>query len=73
MHHFDIPQKHNLIEVSAQAIVDVLPARDFSQEAASCDWHDLDEQGRGNRLLGDAAAQPLRGADGAAARNSPTS
>ena len=44
VHHFDIPQKHNLIEVSAQAIVDVLPARDFSQEAASCDWHELDER-----------------------------
>src|SRR6202453_438491 len=44
VHPFDIPQKHNLIEVSAQAIVDVLPARDFSQEAASCDWQELDER-----------------------------
>jgi transglutaminase-like putative cysteine protease len=44
VHHFDIPQKHNLIEVSAQAIVDVLPARDFSQEASSCDWQELDER-----------------------------
>src|SRR6202451_1772188 len=44
VHHFDIPQKHNLIEVSAQAIVDVLPARDFRQKAATCDWHELDER-----------------------------
>lgn len=41
VHHFDIPQKHNVIEVTAQAIVDVLPARDFSQENAG-DWQDLD-------------------------------
>jgi transglutaminase-like putative cysteine protease len=44
VHHFDIPQKHQLIEVSAQAIVDVLPARDFSQEGTCCDWHELDER-----------------------------
>src|SRR5277367_204671 len=31
VHHFDIPQKHALIEVTAQAIVDVLPAQDFAQ------------------------------------------
>jgi transglutaminase-like putative cysteine protease len=44
VHHFDIPQKHHLIEVTAQAIVDVLPARDFGQQEASCDWQELDER-----------------------------
>src|ERR1700731_5351623 len=44
VHHFDIPQKHQLIEVSAQAIVDVLPARDFGQQEATCDWQELDER-----------------------------
>ncbi|MGA7841598.1 MAG: transglutaminase family protein [Candidatus Acidiferrales bacterium] len=41
VHHFDIPQKHALIEVTAQAIVDVLPAQDFGHEDAG-DWSDLD-------------------------------
>jgi transglutaminase-like putative cysteine protease len=41
VHHFDIPQKHALIEVTAQAIVDVLPAQDFQPEDAG-DWSDLD-------------------------------
>src|ERR1700683_5038131 len=34
VHHFDIPQKHALIEVTAQAIVDVLPAQDFAADDA---------------------------------------
>src|SRR5271168_5034612 len=41
VHHFDIPQKHSLIEVTAQAIVDVLPAQDFAQDDAG-DCNDLD-------------------------------
>src|ERR1700685_1750171 len=41
VHHFDIPQKHALIEVTAQAIVDVLPAQDLFLEVAG-DWSDLD-------------------------------
>ncbi|MGD0403192.1 MAG: transglutaminase family protein [Candidatus Acidiferrales bacterium] len=41
VHHFDIPEKLKLIEITAQAIVDVLPARDLGQEAAA-DWDELD-------------------------------
>src|SRR3984885_8040279 len=41
VHHFDIPQKHAQIEVTAQAIVDVLPAQDLFLEVAG-DWSDLD-------------------------------
>ena len=41
VHHFDIPQKHALIEVTAQAIVDVLPAQDFAADDAG-DWAELD-------------------------------
>ncbi len=41
VHHFDIPGKHELIEISAHAIVDVLPAPDLNP-AATGDWEDLD-------------------------------
>ena len=41
VHHFDIPGKHELIEISAQAIVDVLPAPELRPEDAG-DWEDLD-------------------------------
>ena len=41
VHHFDIPGKHNLIEISAQAIVDVLPALDLKLEDAG-GWEELD-------------------------------
>jgi transglutaminase-like putative cysteine protease len=41
VHHFDIPGKHQLIEVTAQAIVDILPARDLEQEGAG-NWDELD-------------------------------
>ena len=33
VHHFDIPENHNVIELTAVAIVDVLPARDLSPGA----------------------------------------
>ncbi|MFY9530786.1 MAG: transglutaminase family protein [Candidatus Acidiferrales bacterium] len=35
VHHFDIPGKHTMIELTAQAIVDVLPARALEHEGAS--------------------------------------
>jgi transglutaminase-like putative cysteine protease len=41
VHHFDIPEKHQLIEITAQAIVDVLPARVLRQEDVG-DWDELD-------------------------------
>jgi transglutaminase-like putative cysteine protease len=41
VHHFDIPGRHNLIEISAQAIVDVLPAPEFRPEDAGS-WEELD-------------------------------
>jgi transglutaminase-like putative cysteine protease len=41
VHHFDIPEKHNLIEVVVQAIVDVLPARTLQPQDAN-DWSELD-------------------------------
>src|SRR5215469_13281940 len=41
VHHFDIPEKHEQIEVTAQAIVDVLPARVLRPEDAGS-WEELD-------------------------------
>jgi transglutaminase-like putative cysteine protease len=41
VHNFDIPEKQNHIELTAQAIVDVLPAR-LLQPEDSHDWNDLD-------------------------------
>jgi transglutaminase-like putative cysteine protease len=41
VHHFDIPEKHNLIQLSVQAIVDVLPARLLPPEEVH-DWAELD-------------------------------
>ena len=41
VHHIDIPERHNLIEITAQAIVDVLPARVLQPEDAN-DWNELD-------------------------------
>jgi len=41
VHHFDIPGKQNLIEITALAIVDVLPAPVLPPQDAS-DWNELD-------------------------------
>jgi transglutaminase-like putative cysteine protease len=41
VHNFDIPEKQNRIELTAQAIVDVLPARVWQPEDAN-DWIALD-------------------------------
>jgi transglutaminase-like putative cysteine protease len=41
VHNFDIPEKHTFIELAAQAIVDVLPARVLQPEEAH-DWTELD-------------------------------
>jgi transglutaminase-like putative cysteine protease len=43
VHNFDIPERHRLIEVTAQAIVDVLPARALDADAVG-DWKELDER-----------------------------
>jgi transglutaminase-like putative cysteine protease len=43
VHNFDIPERHRVIEVVAQAIVDVLPARTLDAEAVG-DWSELDER-----------------------------
>jgi transglutaminase-like putative cysteine protease len=41
VHHFDIPGQHEVIEVAAQAIVDVLPAPSLEEKEQS-DWKELD-------------------------------
>jgi transglutaminase-like putative cysteine protease len=41
VHHFDIPEKLKLIEITAQAIVDVLPAPPLNAELAG-GWRELD-------------------------------
>jgi transglutaminase-like putative cysteine protease len=41
VHHFDIPGRTNLIEVDAQAIVDVQPAPEITQAGS---WDELDAQ-----------------------------
>jgi transglutaminase-like putative cysteine protease len=41
VHHFDIPEKHNVIELSAQAIVDVLPAPELGHGDGHT-WTELD-------------------------------
>jgi transglutaminase-like putative cysteine protease len=43
VHNFDIPERHRMIEVIAQAIVDVLPARILDADAVG-DWSELDER-----------------------------
>jgi transglutaminase-like putative cysteine protease len=43
VHNFDIPEKHTSIELTAQAIVDVLPARVLQPEDAN-DWAALDSR-----------------------------
>jgi transglutaminase-like putative cysteine protease len=41
VHNFDIPEKHNIIELTAQAIVDVLPANEL-EHGDHHTWADLD-------------------------------
>src|SRR5712691_4591859 len=41
VHHFDIPGQHELIEVAAQAVVEVLPPL-AAQASAVGDWRELD-------------------------------
>jgi transglutaminase-like putative cysteine protease len=41
VHHFDIPGQHELIEVAAQAIVEVLPPL-LAEASAAGDWEELD-------------------------------
>jgi transglutaminase-like putative cysteine protease len=41
VHHFDIPERHNVIEINAEAIVDVLPLRPPQPEELN-DWDELD-------------------------------
>ena len=43
VHNFDIPERHQSIEVMAQGIVDVLPTRD-PDPAAVGDWDELDRR-----------------------------
>jgi transglutaminase-like putative cysteine protease len=43
VHNFDIPERHRTIEVMAQAIVDVLPARSLEGTAVD-DWDELDRR-----------------------------
>ena len=43
VHNFDIPERHRRIDVMAQAIVDVLPARSL-EAAAADDWDELDRR-----------------------------
>jgi transglutaminase-like putative cysteine protease len=41
VHHFDIPGQHEIIEVAAQAVVEVLPPL-VPQASAVGDWDELD-------------------------------
>jgi transglutaminase-like putative cysteine protease len=41
VHTFDIPEKHNIVAITAQAIVDVLPAPEAQQDLVG-DWSGLD-------------------------------
>jgi len=43
VHHFDIPGQHEVVEVAAQAIVEVLPPTP-SLAIYACDWDELDER-----------------------------
>jgi transglutaminase-like putative cysteine protease len=43
VHNFDIPERHQSIEVSAQAIVDVLPTRGTNSASVE-DWDELDRR-----------------------------
>lgn len=42
VHHFDVPGKHNAIEVVSEATVDMLPRRDLNSFKPST-WEELDE------------------------------
>src|ERR1700684_3400406 len=44
VHNFDIPERHQSIEIMAQAIVDVLPMRELEPSAVE-DWEELDRRG----------------------------
>jgi transglutaminase-like putative cysteine protease len=43
VHHFDIPGQHEVVEVAAQAIVEVLPPTP-SLATYACGWEELDER-----------------------------
>lgn len=43
VHNFDIPERHQSIEVTTQAIVDVLPTRELDSAAVE-DWDELDRR-----------------------------
>lgn len=43
VHNFDIPERHEVIEVMAQAIVDVLPTREVDAAGVE-DWDELDRR-----------------------------
>ena len=43
VHNFDIPERHQSIEIMAQAIVDVLPMRELEPSAVE-DWEELDHR-----------------------------
>jgi transglutaminase-like putative cysteine protease len=43
VHNFDIPERHQSIEIMAQAIVDVLPARELDPAGVE-DWDELDRR-----------------------------
>jgi transglutaminase-like putative cysteine protease len=43
VHNFDIPERHEVIEVMAQAIVDVLPTREVDAATVD-DWDELDRR-----------------------------
>jgi transglutaminase-like putative cysteine protease len=43
VHHFDIPGQHEVVEVAAQAIVEVLPPTP-PLATYTCDWEELDER-----------------------------
>jgi transglutaminase-like putative cysteine protease len=43
VHNFDVPERHQSIEITAQAIVDVLPMRELDSSAVE-DWEELDRR-----------------------------
>ncbi len=62
VHHFDIPGQHGQLVIVAESLVEVQPPAQIPSFLAPDAWGELDTHGRAGRLLGDAAAQRVRGA-----------
>ena len=64
VHHFDIPGQHGQLVIVAESLVEVQPqAAGAGVAGAALAWEELDAHGGAGRLLGDAAAERVCGAD----------